>query len=213
VSGVVLAQAGGVVLELAVAIGDNRAWLSEIDGAIGDGDHGINMNKGFSRAATALGPATEGLAASFTLLGNTLLDGIGGSMGPLYGTFFLDMAATLEGAETLDAAGCSRMLHAGMAGVMELGGAKRGDKTMLDALAPAVEAFDAATQNGEGFAEALDAMGAAAERGRDATRGMVAKLGRAARLGERSRGALDAGAASCCLILQTMAVGLQRRMT
>ncbi len=212
-SAVVLAEAGGVVTELAAAISDKRAWLSEIDGAIGDGDHGINMAKGFMQASSALGPATEGLAASFTLLGDTLLGGIGGSMGPLYGTFFLEMANALSGAATLDVAGCGRMLHAGLAGVAELGGAKPGDKTMLDALVPAVAAFDAARAAGADFAACLDAMAAAAERGRDATREMVAKVGRAARLGERSRGVLDAGAASCCLILQTLAAALKRRMT
>lgn len=209
---VVLATAGGVMPELAAAINANRAWLSEIDGAIGDGDHGINMSKGFSQAAAALGPATEGLAASFTLLGDTLLGGIGGSMGPLYGTFFLEMAASLAGAATLDAAGCARMLHAGLNGVTELGGAKPGDKSMLDALVPAIAAFDEALAGGAEFAACLDAMAAAAAEGRDATRGMVARIGRAARLGERSRGVLDAGAASCCLILQTLAEGLKQRM-
>ena len=101
-SGVVLADAGGVVLEMVAAINANRAWLSEIDGAIGDGDHGINMSKGFTQAAAAIGDGAGGLAAAFHTLGDTLLSGIGGSMGPLYGTFFLDMAATLDGATVLD---------------------------------------------------------------------------------------------------------------
>lgn len=205
-----LATAGGVVLEMAGAINAHRAWLSEIDGAIGDGDHGINMSKGFTQAAATLGEAPGGLAHALRTLGETLLEGIGGSMGPLYGTFFLDMAAALDGQTRLDAAGCGRMLHAGMAGVMDLGGAKSGDKTMLDALVPAVAAYDAALP--EGFPAALTALAAAAEQGRDATRDMVARIGRAARLGERSRGVLDAGAASCCLLLQTMAEGLGRRM-
>lgn len=210
-TGVALAGAGGLVPELAAAINANRAWLSEIDGAIGDGDHGINMSKGFSQAATALGSADGGLAAAFATLGDTLLSGIGGSMGPLYGTFFLDMAAALDGAEVLDAALFSRMARAGLAGIIDLGGANVGDKTLLDALVPATDAFDAAMAGGAGFAAALDAMSAAAERGRDATVDMVAKIGRSARLGERSRGVLDAGAASCCLILQTMATGLKAR--
>jgi len=208
---VVLAQAGGVVLELATAINDNRAWLSEIDGAIGDGDHGINMSKGFSQAAAAIGGADGGLAAAFNTLGDTLLSGIGGSMGPLYGTFFLDMAATISGADVLDAPRFSKMLHAGLAGIQDLGGAKVGDKTLLDTLVPALEAFDAGVAAGASFAEALDALSAAAERGRDSTKQLVAKIGRAARLGERSRGVLDAGAVSCCLILQTLAAGLQKR--
>jgi dihydroxyacetone kinase-like protein len=151
------------------------------------------------------------LAAAFRTLGETLLDGVGGSMGPLYGTFFLDMAAALGDATALDAALFARMVRAGLAGVTDLGGAQVGDKTMLDALVPAIEAFESATAAGAGFAEALDAMAAAAERGRDATTNMVAKIGRSARLGERSRGVMDAGAASCCLILRTLATGLQRR--
>lgn len=200
--------AGSVVLAMVVAINDNRAHLSEIDGAIGDGDHGINMSKGFTQAGAALGDPPPGLAPSLDKLGETLLEGIGGSMGPLYGTFFLDMAAALGTSETLDAALFSRMLHAGLDGVLGLGGAKPGDKTMLDALVPAVEAFDAATLAGRGLGAALEEMAAAAERGRDATVQMVARIGRASRLGERSRGVLDAGATSCALLLRTMATGL-----
>jgi dihydroxyacetone kinase phosphoprotein-dependent L subunit len=211
VSGVALAEAGGVVPELVAAINAKRAWLSEIDGAIGDGDHGINMSKGFTQAGLAIGNGAAGLSASFHTLGDTLLSGIGGSMGPLYGTFFLDMAATIKDATTLDAKLFSHMLHAGLAGVQELGGAKVGDKTLVDTLVPALEAFDGAVAAGASFAEALNALAAAAERGRDSTTQLVAKIGRAARLGERSRGVLDAGAASCCLILQTLAAGLQAR--
>jgi dihydroxyacetone kinase-like protein len=208
---VALAGAGGVVLELAAAINANRAWLSEIDGAIGDGDHGINMSKGFSQAAAAIGGADGGLAAAFNTLGDTLLSGIGGSMGPLYGTFFLDMAAALGDAATLEAALFARMLRAGLAGMIDLGGAQLGDKTLLDTLVPAADAFDAAVAGGASFGAALDALSAAAERGRNSTVDLVAKIGRSARLGERSRGVLDAGAASCCLLLQTLAAGLQAR--
>ena len=206
------AGAGGVVLELVEVINAHRAWLSEIDGAIGDGDHGNNMSKGFSQAGAAIGDASGGLAAAMSTLGETLLEGIGGSMGPLYGTFFLDMAGALGTAETLDAVGFGRMMRAGLDGVRELGSARPGDKTLLDALVPALDAYDAAQARGEDFAASLDAMSAAAERGRDATRDMVARIGRAARLGERSRGTIDAGAASCCLILQSMAAGLRRRL-
>lgn len=211
-TGVALGQAGGVVLDLVAAINRQRAWLSEIDGAIGDGDHGNNMSKGFSRAGQAIGEAPGGLGLALATLGETLLEGIGGSMGPLYGTFFLDMAGTLAGAETLDAALFSRLLHAGLAGVQDLGSARRGDKTLLDTLIPAIEAYDAARAEGCSFAACLDALAAAAEQGRDATRDMAARIGRAARLGERSRGTIDAGAASCCLILQTLAASLRRRL-
>ena len=189
-SGIALAEAGVVVTDLIAAINANRAWLSEIDGAIGDGDHGINMSKGFTQAGEAIAaePTPPGLAQAFAILGETLLSGIGGSMGPLYGTFFLDMGVTLEGRTELDAALFGQMLHAGLAGVQDLGEAQRGDKTLLDTLIPALDAYDAALGSGATLAAALDAMAAAAEQGRDATRDMVAKIGRAARLGARTRG-------------------------
>ncbi len=211
-SSVRLAGAGGVVLDLVAAINENRAWLSEIDGAIGDGDHGINMSKGFSQAAAAIGTPPGGLAPAFQILGDTLLSGIGGSMGPLYGSFFLELAATLGSAEMLDAPLLARALHAGLASLEDLGSAKLGDKTLLDTLIPALAALDAAVADGASFSASLDAMSAAALQGRDSTKDLVAKIGRAARLGERSRGVLDAGAASCCLILQTMAASLQKRL-
>ena len=209
---VALADAGAVVLDLVAAINANRAWLSEIDGAIGDGDHGNNMSKGFSRAGEAIADHPGGLAAGFATLGETLLEGIGGSMGPLYGTFFLDMAGALAGAETLDGPLFGRMLHAGLAGVQDLGAAKPGDKTLLDTLCPALAAFDAAQSAGRDFTASLETLSEAAAQGRDATKDMVASIGRAARLGERSRGTIDAGAASCCLLLQTLAASLRSRM-
>lgn len=211
-SGIALVTAGGVVADLVETINANRAWLSEIDGAIGDGDHGINMSKGFTQAGAALGDPPPPLAAALRVLSDALFEGIGGSMGPLYGSLFSAMADTLGEAQTLDAPLFGRMLHAALDGVEEIGSAKPGDKTMLDALAPATEAFDAAQAAGKSFSESLDAMAAAAERGRDATRDMIARVGRASRLGERSRGVLDAGATSCCLILQTLATGLKQRL-
>ena len=209
---VALADAGGVVLDLVAAINANRAWLSEIDGAIGDGDHGINMSKGFSRAGETLASAPGSLGHGFTVLGETLLDGIGGSMGPLYGTFFLDMAGVISAEGAMDAALFGRMLRAGLAGVQDLGAAKRGDKTLLDTLIPATDAFDAGVASGASFADALTAMASAGEAGRDATKDMVARIGRAARLGDRSRGTIDAGAASCSLILSNLADRLTARL-
>lgn len=206
------AALSGLVPALAAAINANRAWLSEVDGAIGDGDHGINMSKGFTQAAAALGDPPPALPDALATLGDTLLSGIGGSMGPLYGTFFNEMAAALRGADSLDAALFSRALHAGQDGVRDVGEAAPGDKTLLDALVPALDALDASLARGEDFAMALDALSQAAEQGRDATKGMVARVGRASRLGERSRGVLDAGAASCCLLLQTMASSVKEQL-
>ena len=211
-SGLPLAATGGLVPELVAVINANRAHLSEIDGAIGDGDHGINMSKGFTQAGAALGASPPPLPQALLVLSETLMEGIGGSMGPLYGTLFSAMADTLDGAAVLDGPLFGRMLHAALDGVEEIGSARPGDKTLLDALAPAITAFDTATAEGKSFADSLDAMAAAAERGRDATRDMIARVGRASRLGERSRGVLDAGATSCCLILQTLATGVKKRL-
>lgn len=202
--------AQSVVTDLVVALNANRAYLSEIDGAIGDGDHGINMSKGFTAAGERLAasPAPR-LSAALATLGETLVEGVGGSMGPLYGNFFLAMSEVLGEREMVDGATLSAMLDAGVAAVQEIGGAKVGDKTLLDSLVPARDAFAAAVKAGKPLAAALDEMTAVAERGRDSTRDMVARVGRASRLGERSRGVLDAGATSCALILATMAKSLR----
>lgn len=204
------ADQGPIVEELAAAIVANKAWLSEIDGKIGDGDHGINMAKGFGRTAERIHGKEMTLDAAMAVLSDVLMSEIGGSMGPLYGLMFEDMAAALKGCATIDAAAFSAMLNAGLAGVRGVGGAEVGDKTLLDTLVPAVAAFDAA--RAEGFTPALIAMAAAAERGRDSTVELVARIGRASRLGERSRGVLDAGATSCCLILTTLAGSVERRL-
>ena len=206
------AAAGFVVADLVAAINANRAYLSEIDGAIGDGDHGINMSKGFTAAGVKLAASPGGLRHGLSVLGETLLDGVGGSMGPLYGGFFGAMADALAGREAVDAAAFSAMLAAGLSTIQDLGSAKVGDKTLLDALVPAREAFDAAVVGKRSFAQALEAMTAAADRGRDSTRDLVARVGRASRLGERSRGVLDAGATSCALILGTMAASLRKAL-
>jgi dihydroxyacetone kinase-like protein len=130
---------------------------------------------------------------------------IGGSMGPLYGTFFTAMAKEGKDAEVIDAEVFERMLDRAVAGVAEVGGAKVGDKTLMDALVPALESYRKALVEGAEFEAALEHMAEAAERGKEATRELVAKVGRSARLGERSRGVLDAGAASCALLLRAMA--------
>jgi len=209
-----LASAGGVVLELIATINENRAYLSEIDGAIGDGDHGINMSKGFSQCRDSLlaEPALPGLAQSFDTLAMTLLEGIGGSMGPLYGSFFMGLAETLSGKETLDAQLFGEALANGVAGVETVGSAKVGDKTLMDTLVPAREAFQAAVAGGADFSSALAAMIDAAERGWHSTKDLQARIGRAARLGERSIGVLDAGATSCFLILKTLGTSVQQRL-
>lgn len=206
------ARAGDIVLSMAERIIENRAYLSEIDGKIGDGDHGVNMAKGFGLAADRLRGQDASLAKALDTLGTILMTEIGGSMGPLYGVMFTEFAEKIENAEVIDAPSFSRMLHAGLEGVSSIGSAKVGDKTLLDTLVPAVTAFDNATASGASFHDAAAALVAAAETGRDSTINLVAKIGRASRLGERSLGVLDAGATSCALILRSLAEGAQARL-
>lgn len=204
-----VAQSSDIVAELAAVIVANKAHLSEVDGLIGDGDHGINMAKGFGRAAERL--SGQPLDGAFLVLSDVLMSEIGGSMGPLYGFMFRDMGRTIRDRAAIDADGFLTMLQAGLSAVTATGAAKVGDKTLIDCLDPAIAAFDAARP--DGFAAALRAMARAAQQGRDSTVDMVAKLGRAARLGERSRGVPDAGATSCCLILTTLADSVERRLS
>lgn len=206
------AGGGAIVLSMAERIIENRAYLSEIDGKIGDGDHGVNMAKGFGMAAERLKSKDAPLSEALDALGTLLMTEIGGSMGPLYGVMFIEFAEKLDGHQAIDAEVYSQMLHAGLDGVQSIGDAKVGDKTLIDTLAPAIEAFDAATAAGKPFADALTALVEAAETGRDSTINLVAKIGRASRLGERSLGVLDAGATSCAIILKELSLGARDRL-
>lgn len=193
-----------IVTDLIAAIQAQKQYLSDIDGLIGDGDHGINMNKGFTLTGEQLTANPGDLTASLSALSKVLMLKIGGSMGPLYGMFFKAMATATDGAETIDATVFGQMIEGARASIQKISKAKPGDKTLMDTLVPAVDAYQATLDEGRPFEDCLDAMSVAAEQGRDSTKDMVARLGRSSRLGERSRGVLDAGAVSCCLILQTM---------
>lgn len=199
---------GAIVRAIADVIVENRAYLSEVDGKIGDGDHGNNMAKGFARAKERISDDAS-LGEAMHIVADVLMGEIGGSMGPLYGMFFDDMASAADNREYLDKQAVGDMLEAGCQGVMAIGEAKPGDKTLLDTLVPAIEAFRACDQD---LHEALKALKDGAEKGRDATTDMVAKVGRSSRLGERSRGVPDAGATSCCMILTAFADGAARRL-
>ena len=203
---------GDIVLAIAQRIVENRVHLSDIDGLIGDGDHGVNMAKGFRIAAERLRGEARPLSEALAVLGDVLMTEIGGSMGPLYGAMFSGFADSLNNVVEIDAAAFERMLRNGLAEVQSIGDAKVGDKTMIDSYVPALEAFSAATAKGHGFAAALDALIAGAEKGRDSTVELVAKIGRASRLGERSRGVLDPGAASCAIILRSLAEGAKAKL-
>lgn len=200
-------QEKGIVLvdRMIVAIQENKQYLSDIDGAIGDGDHGINMNKGFTLCREALDKNPGNLSHGLKTLGKILMMKIGGSMGPLYGKFFLAIGKSVEGKEEIGKQDFSDALNAALEDIRKISPAKVGDKTLMDVLIPSSSALNSAISDGCSFEESLDKMCAAAEAGRDSTVDMVAKLGRSSRLGERSRGVMDAGSASCCLLLTTMA--------
>lgn len=194
-----------ILMKMVKAIQDNKAYLGEVDGLIGDGDHGMNMNKGFTifenRFVDKKFSFTEGLDE----LGTILMNEIGGSMGPIYGTIFMDMSEAGENLEEISLENFGNMLSAALEGLYGIIDARVGDKTLVDALSPAVDAIKKANKESMQFKEALIEMKKAAEKGKDSTKDMVAKFGRSSRLGERSRGVLDAGATSCCIILTAMA--------
>lgn len=198
-----------VLLHMVKAIQENKAYLGEVDGLIGDGDHGMNMNKGFSvfesRFADKDFTFTEGLGE----LGTILFNEIGGSMGPIYGTILMDMAEAGEDLEVISPSDLGVMLQAGLMGLYDIVEARVGDKTLVDTLAPATQAIQEAADQGIEYKEALERMRIAAEQGKNTTKDLVAKFGRSSRLGERSRGVLDAGATSCYIILNAMAEGIQ----
>lgn len=197
---------GAVIIDKMIqTIQENKQYLSDIDGLIGDGDHGINMNKGFQMCKEELEKNPGDLAYSAKVLSKILMMKIGGSMGPLYGKLFRGFAKELNGNEEIGKEEMGEALEGMLTQIQMISPAKPGDKTLMDTLVPAVTAYKKATSEGKDFVSALDEMKSAAQVGRDSTKEMVAQLGRASRLGERSRGVLDAGATSCCLLLETLA--------
>lgn len=206
------ANGRGVLLSMVAGIQKNKQYLGEVDGLIGDGDHGMNMNKGFTIYADQLGEGEASFSDGLSDLGTVLLGKIGGSMGPIYGTLFMGMAEGAEDRDQIDLPLFTRMLETGIQALYEIVDARPGDKTLADTLAPALKALKAAEEAGKDFRAALEDMVAGAKFGMESTKDMVAKYGRSARLGERSRGVLDAGAVSCCIILSSMAAGMLKEL-
>jgi dihydroxyacetone kinase-like protein len=191
------------VRKFATLVADNRDHLTELDAAIGDADHGSNMDRGMKAAVAALdetAPTTAG--ALFTTVGMTLVSTVGGASGPLFGTFFLRMGTSFGDSDTATPLGFAAALRSGLGGVVARGKAEPGDKTMYDALAPAVEALDSALGQQSQLATGLKAARDAAAAGRDATTPMLARKGRASYLGERSVGHQDPGATTVALLLE-----------
>lgn len=184
---------------------ENQSYLTELDSAIGDADHGANMTRGMTAVMEKIGAApASAVDELFKSVGMTLVTSVGGASGPLYGTFFLRFGVAAGPVTSLDGAAFSASLHAGLDGIVARGKAEAGDKTMFDAMAPALAAWDETLGGGGDPVASASAAFAAAEAGRDATEPLVARKGRASYLGERSVGHLDPGATSTTLLFQAL---------
>ena len=192
--------------EIAAAVRAESEYLTQLDAAIGDGDHGINMNRGFDAVGKALAVQDGNLPPGqlLTIAGKTLVSTVGGASGPLWGTAFRRAGRALGNAETFDGEALLAALDAGVDGVIDLGAAAPGDKTMVDALQPAVDALRGGLEAGAPLDSALAAAAAAAEDGARATVPLQARKGRASYLGERSIGHQDPGATSAALVVRAL---------
>ena len=189
----------------ASAVAEHRDYLVDLDRAIGDGDHGENMDRGFKAAVEALGQAEPASVAEvLKTVAKTLMSTVGGAAGPLYGTAFL-RASKAAGDGELDAAGVAAIIEGALGGIQARGKATTGEKTMVDAWTPALDAARAAAESGADAVATLQAAATAAEAGAAATEPLRATKGRASYLGERSIGHLDPGAVSTSLILRAAA--------
>lgn len=187
-------------------IAKEKAYLTELDSAIGDGDHGANMDRGFQAVLKKLEtPPGGGIGGILKTVATTLISTVGGASGPLYGTFYLKMAIALGAKSECSAEELLKALDMGIQGIKNLGKAELGDKTMLDALFPALDAFRQATESGSDIPEAMAKAAAAAKEGMEATIPLEARKGRASYLGERSIGHQDPGATSSYFLFQTAA--------
>jgi dihydroxyacetone kinase-like protein len=197
-----------LILAVADAIIAHAEELTALDQAIGDGDHGINMDRGFTAVLDKLPAVAEAdIGTILKTVGTTLVSTVGGASGPLYGTAFLRAGTTLAGKQELQPSDVALGMDAALEGIVARGRAQRGEKTMVDALAPAVDAFKASINADQPVADALEAAVAAGEQGMLATIPLVATKGRASYLGERSAGHQDPGATSVTLFLRAMQSG------
>lgn len=201
---------GGFVLrwmrEMAGEVHDQRDFLTQLDAAIGDADHGINMDRGFSAALAKLEAEPDGPPGDLLeTVGTTLVLSVGGAAGPLYGSAIRQMGRALDGSKTFDAEALLVLLRAGLEEVQRLGAAQEGDKTIVDALSPAIDAYERGLRSGDDLVGATTRAHAAAEKGMRATVPLQARKGRASYLGPRSVGHQDPGATSTTLLFATLA--------
>ena len=198
-----------VIEEMAAAMKEHRRALTRLDAEIGDGDHGNNMHRGFQAALERLEATNpQSPADALKAVSTALISKVGGAAGPLYGTAFLRASTALSGKEDLSPEDVAEAIGAALSGVKQRGKAEEGDKTMVDALAPAAEAAKEAASSGSGAGEVFRAAAEAAGEGAEATVELTAKRGRASYLGERAAGHMDPGARSSYLLLDAAARAL-----
>lgn len=199
-------QEGSQIVDRIIAtIKRNKEYLSEVDSHGGDGDHGINMNKGFTFARQELDELPSyTMSDGLKVISHVLVNKIGGSMGPLYGSFFRGLSVASRKSETITNELMLEMLKKAYKNLSDLTDAKVGDKSLIDVLAPTVETYEKTLNAGGSFNECLSQSLTAAQSGLEATKEIPAKIGRASRIGDRSIGFQDAGATSCCLIIEAM---------
>lgn len=194
-----------MIKNMGEAIKENKEYLTDLDTAIGDSDHGINMNKGFSAVLSKLdGMEDKDCGTILKTVAMTLISTVGGASGPLYGTAFLKASAVVNGKIYIDRQDTIQMLYEAIQGIKSRGKADRGDKTMLDALIPAYEVLKESIENGEEIIIAFEKAEKAAKEGAEYTKTILARKGRASYLGERSIGHQDPGATSSYIIIKTI---------
>ena len=196
--------------QTAAVLNENKAYLTQLDSDIGDADHGTNMDRGFTKVVEKLpSVADKDIGNILKTVGMTLISSVGGASGPLYGTFFMRGGMAVDPMEELSDEDLVAMLQGAVDGVLQRGRAQPGDKTMIDALLPAMDALRTAVAEGKGVAGAMEAAVAAAEQGMKDTIPLQARKGRASYLGERSIGHQDPGATSSYLILNELLTALR----
>jgi len=194
------------IKNVARVINENNVYLTQLDAAIGDADHGANMDRGFKAVMTKMADISDkDMGTLFKTVGMTLISTVGGAGGPLYGTFFLQLGMKTSGKMEIGLADWAEALEAALAGVVMRGKADLGDKTMVDALTPAVDALKRAVQDQQSIVKALELSAEAARQGMESTIPLVARNGRASYLGDRSANHQDPGATSSYLILKAAA--------
>ena len=192
------------LVKIGETITENKDFLTDLDREIGDADHGVNMARGFHAVIEKVPADTEDIGAALKKAGMTLLSTVGGASGPLYGTAYMEAGKVVAGKTALTAEDFKAMLEAAIAGIQKRGKAVKGEKTMLDALMPALDSYTAAVEGGADIVGGLEEACKAAEEGVEFTKTIIATKGRASYLGERSLGHQDPGATSATLTLETI---------